>query len=143
VHQLGTGGTLQQLLQRRHAVAERHQLTKRHHGHGGIFQRQRVAGMAALVQAVQPQHVAMDREAEHLLVAFDVDLHRLEAAGADAIHMLEGLPRVQQGVSGRHAAHREHDLVGLAAGQRPLPRPAQHVGGAAARDCADRALQGG
>ncbi|MBK6786239.1 MAG: hypothetical protein IPG77_00935 [Betaproteobacteria bacterium] len=76
----------------------------------------------------------MGGEAQHLLVAFQVGLHMLEAAAAHQVDVLEALALVQQRLLGLHASHAEADGVGLGRGLLVQPGPTQHVGSRASQD---------
>ena len=81
----------QMLLQSRHARGERRDLREREAAQHHRVQRHRIAGIARVRDRVEPDHLARQVEAQHVLAPFAVDDVGLDRARA---HRGDGLERI-------------------------------------------------
>ena len=94
-HQLAAHDAVHHVFQFQVHAAERGQLFERQQDQVAIGQRYRLRRIMAGVDAIDAKHVALHREAQHLLVAEFVDQHGFQEAGVDDV---QGVERLADGV---------------------------------------------
>jgi hypothetical protein len=90
-HQFAAHHAVHHVFQFQVDSAQRRQLFERQQDQVAIGQRHGLGGIVPGVDAVDAEHVALHREAQHLLVAELVDQHGFEEAGIDDVQRVERL----------------------------------------------------
>ena len=103
------------MLQRTHVLAQVFHALERHRTHRAVFQRNCIAGVLIVGDAVQAESLPRELETRHVIRPVGVRHHRLERARAHRVQRMERIAGAEQRFTLAHLAPGLHQPVELAA----------------------------